>query len=167
MKHLKKNLAIILVAVVAVVLVGCGPSVNKNGVPSNLKENYAGYSKVYGYDSLIFPEGGTTLSFDSKSMVIKNSHGEENVFRVIPTDKLPSEAQGYLKSIETALKDSTHFTIEVAVSKDRFVDESHEAYGKGPLYEVILTEGGDKIRIVEFHSGDSDVYYDFNGEISK
>lgn len=161
-KRMKKKslFSLLTLVVMLVVLTACGSKVNKNGVPNILKDKYTGYSKVYGYDSSIFSDGGSELAFDKKENKITNLNtNESKYFKVFPEDKLNSKAKGVLVRHEAELKGKDYFVIAVDNDKKTITDSI--------LYGVVLSDGGNTIRIFEFETGNSDAYYDFTGKTNK
>lgn len=159
----KKSLfGLLTLVVMLVALAACGSKENKNGVPNILKDKYTGYSKAPGYDGLIFSEGGSELAFDKKENKITNLNtNESKYFKVFPKDKLNSKAKGVLVKHEAELKGKDYFIIAVGNDKKEITD--------GILYGVVLSDGGNTIRIFEFDNGAKalDYLYDFIGKTNK
>lgn len=60
---------------------------------------------------------------------------------------------------EAELKGKDYFVIAVDNDKKTITDSI--------LYGVVLSDGGNTIRIFEFETGNSDAYYDFTGKTNK
>ena len=71
---------------------------------------------------------------------------------------IPAAFRGTIVSLESQLKGKDNFTIAVGDNADK----PEEA---GAYYQVVLTEGGKKIRIIELRRGykEDNAFYDFNG----
>ena len=155
---MKKKLGFLLATFVAVLtLSACAPQVNENGVPNSLKEKYSGYSKVYGYDPDIFSDGGSEIVFDKKENKITNTTtNDSKYFKVFPEDELSSKAKAILTKEKSEVEGKQYFIIGVGNDKKNISDSI--------LYGIVLSNGGNTIRIFEFETGNSDTYYDFSGE---
>ena len=71
---------------------------------------------------------------------------------------IPASFRGTIVSLESQLKGKDNFTIAVGDNADK----PEEA---GAYYQVVLTEGGKKIRVIELLRGykEDNAFYDFNG----
>ncbi|MBF0699497.1 hypothetical protein [Streptococcus danieliae] len=142
-------------------LAACGAKSPEDLEKNVLKDSYTGYSQESGYEGLDFRAGGDTLTFDKSKKLIKNSHGEEIKYGVVPDDqvkKIPSKYRGALVDLEKELKETDNFTIAVGDSAD--TPEKAGAY-----YQVALQNGGKNIRVIELRRGYKyeNAYYDFSG----
>lgn len=82
---------------------------------------------------------------------------------MVPEKKLPKSMKGILTSHEAELSGKDYFIINVGYDKD-------DVWGKlgDQLYCVVLTDGGNSIRIFEFETGyTTDGYFDFTGKVNE
>lgn len=156
---MKKWFGLLIMGLALLTLAACGQKSTEEIIKTELKDSYTGYSKVSGYDGLIFAGGGQEIVFDKKNHKLK-SGDEEVYYEVVPEDKLPKSMKGILTSHESELKGKDYFIINVGNHKD-------DIWGKlgDQLYCVVLTDGGKSIRIFEFETGyTTDGYFDFTGK---
>lgn len=150
---------LIVCGLVVFILAACGAKSPEDLEKNVLKDSYTGYSEVYGYDSLIFTEKGSTLVFDKKNHKIVN--GDKAYFyEIVPEDELKSPMKGILTKHSDELKNKDYFIINVSYNKDNIWGKTGDQ-----LYCVVLENGGKDIRIFEFETGyTADGYYDFIGK---
>lgn len=156
---MKRMVKMLLVACTFLFLTACGAQVNENGVPTQLKEKYVGTSKDFGYYPPFHNEGGHELNFDLEKMEITDGQAGKIYFKVIPEDKLPSEAKGSLLNYKEDMKGKTSFSIAVSYHKEDVEDENFF----GGFHQIILSDGGKSIRVIELDEGGQKGYYDFIG----
>lgn len=159
---LKKVCGLLTIGLALILLAACGQKTPENIIKSELKDSYVGYSELSGYDSSIFSGGGQEITFDKKHHTLKS--GDEKVYyEVVPEKKLPKSMKGILTSHEAELSGKDYFIINVGYDKD-------DVWGKlgDQLYCVVLTDGGNSIRIFEFETGyTTDGYFDFTGKVNE
>ena len=102
------------------------------------------------------------MKFDKEKRTISNNDGESINYSVLSEEQvkaIPASFRGTIVSLESQLKGKENFTIAVDY-RDIDKPEEAEAY-----YQVVLTEGGKKIRIIELRRGykEDNAFYDFNG----
>ena len=102
-----------------------------------------------------------TLKFDKAELTISNNDGRSVKYSVLSDEQvkaIPASFRGTIVSLESQLKGKDNFTIAVGDNADK--PKEAEAY-----YQVVLTEGGKKIRIIELRRGykEDNAFYDFNG----
>ena len=164
-KMMKANhfLRIVLVGLALIILGACGQKSPDSIAKNVLKDSYTGFSTEHGYESSDFKGGvGTTLKFDKEKRTISNNDGESINYSVLSEEQvkaIPADFRGTLVSLESQLKGKDNFTIAVDY---RNIDKPEEAEA---YYQVVLTEGGKKIRIIELRRGykEDNAFYDFNG----
>ena len=163
MMKAKHFLRIVLVGLALILLGACGQKSPDSIAKNVLKDSYTGSSPEDGYESLDFKGGvGTTLKFDKEKRTISNNDGESINYSVLSEEQvksIPAAFRGTIVSLESQLKGKDNFTIAVDY-RDIDKPEEAEAY-----YQVVLTEGGKKIRIIELRRGykEDNAFYDFNG----
>ena len=163
MMKAKHFLRIVLVGLALIILGACGQKSPDSIAKNVLKDSYTGFSQEDGYESLDFKGGvGTTLKFDKEKRTISNNDGESINYSVLSEEQvkaIPASFRGTIVSLESQLKGKDNFTIAVDY-RDIGKPEEAEAY-----YQVVLTEGGKKIRIIELRRGykEDNAFYDFNG----
>ncbi len=163
MMKAKHFLRIVLVGLALILLGACGQKSPESLSKNVLKDSYTGFSPEHGYESSDFKGGvGTTLKFDKEKRTISNNDGESINYSVLSEEqvkRIPADFRGTLVSLESQLKGKDNFTIAVDY-KD--IDKPEEAHS---YYQVVLTEGGKKIRIIELRRGykEDNAFYDFNG----
>ena len=159
----KHFLRIVLVGLALILLGACGQKSPDSIATNVLKDSYTGFSPEHGYESSDFKGGvGTTLKFDKEKRTISNNDGESINYSVLSEEQvkaIPADFRGTLVSLESQLKGKDNFTIAVDY---RNIDKPEEAEA---YYQVVLTEGGKKIRIIELRRGykEDNAFYDFNG----
>ena len=159
----KYFLRIVLVGLALIILGACGQKSPDSIAKNVLKDSYTGFSPEHSSDSSDFKGGvGTTLKFDKEKRTISNNDGESINYSVLSEEQvktIPASFRGTLVSLESQLKGKENFTIAVDY-RDIDKPEEAEAY-----YQVVLTEGGKKIRIIELRRGykEDNAFYDFNG----
>lgn len=161
---LKKWIGLLTLGLALITLAACGQKSPEEIVKTELKDSYTGYSQEDSYEYAPFEHGGSTLVFDKKEKSISDSNNEKMFFAVLSDEqvkKIPSEFRGGLTGLEEQLKETKNFTI--AVSNDGIPTNSEQAIA---YYQVALSEGGKKIRIIELRRGykEDDAYYDFSGK---
>lgn len=159
---LKKLLSVFVLGLALFALAACGRKSPEDIAKNVLKESYTGHSQEDSYEHDPFVHGGSTLIFDKEKHLIKNSE-EEILFAVLSEEqvkKIPSSYVGTLKGLETQLRGTDNFTIAVGDNATSKPEEA-EAY-----YQVVLSDGGKKIRVIELRRGykDEDAFYDFTGQ---
>ena len=163
MMKAKHFLRIVLVGLALILLGACGQKSPESLAKNVLKDSYTGFSPEHGYESSDFKGGvGTTLKFDKEKRTISNNDGESINYSVLSEEQvkaIPADFRGTLVSLESQLKGKDNFTIAVDY---RNIDKPEDA---GAYYQVVLTEGGKKIRIIELLRGykEDNAFYDFNG----
>ena len=163
MMKAKHFLRIILLGFALILLGACGQKSPESLAKNVLKNSYTGFSPEHGYESGDFKGGvGTTLKFDKEKRTISNNDGESINYSVLSDEQvktIPADFRGTLVSLESQLKGKDNFTIAVDY-RDIDKPEEAEAY-----YQIVLTEGGKKIRIIELRRGykEDNAFYDFNG----
>ena len=165
-KMMKANhfLRIVLVGLALIILGACGQKSPESLAKNVLKDSYTGFSQEDSYDSSIFSGGvGSTLKFDKEKRTISNNDGKSIRYSVLSEEQvkaIPASFRGTIVSLESQLKGKDTFTIAVDY---RGVDKPEEAEA---YYQVVLTEGGKKIRIIELRRGykEDNAFYDFNGK---
>ena len=164
MMKAKHFLRIVLVGLALILLGACGQKSPESLAKNVLKDSYTGFSPEHGYESSDFKGGvGTTLKFDKEKRTISNNDGESINYSVLSEEQvkaIPADFRGTLVSLESQLKGKDNFTIAVDY---RNIDKPEEAEA---YYQVVLTEGGKKIRTIELRSGyqADNAFYDFNGK---
>ena len=162
MMKAKHFLRIVLVGLALILLGACGQKSPESLAKNVLKDSYTGFSQEDGYESLDFKGGvGTTLKFDKEKRTISNNDGESINYSVLSEEQvksIPASFRGTIVSLESQLKGKDNFTIAVGDNADK----PEEA---GAYYQVVLTEGGKKIRVIELLRGykEDNAFYDFNG----
>lgn len=163
MMKAKHFLRIVLVGLALILLGACGQKSPDSIAKNVLKDSYTGFSPEHGYESSDFKGGvGTTLKFDKEKRTISNNDGESINYSVLSEEQvkaIPADFRGTLVSLEGQLKGKDNFTIAVDYQD---IDKPEEARS---YYQVVLTEGGKKIRIIELRRGykEDNAFYDFNG----
>ena len=163
MMKAKHFLRIVLIGLALILLGACGQKSPESIAKNVLKDSYTGFSPEHSSDSSVFKGGvGTTLKFDKEKRTISNNDGESINYSVLSEEQvktIPAAFRGTLVSLESQLKGKDNFTIAVDY-RDIDKPEEAEAY-----YQVVLTEGGKKIRIIELRRGykEDTAFYDFNG----
>ena len=164
MMKAKHFLRIVLVGLALILLGACGQKSPESIAKNVLKDSYTGFSQEDSYDSSIFSGGvGSTLKFDKEKRTISNNDGRSIRYSVLSEEQvkaIPADFRGTLVSLESQLKGKDNFTIAVDY---RNIDKPEEAEA---YYQVVLTEGGKKIRIIELRRGykEDNAFYDFNGK---
>ena len=164
MMKAKHFLRIVLIGLALILLGACGQKSPESIAKNVLKDSYTGFSPEHSSDSSVFKGGvGTTLKFDKEKRTISNNDGESINYSVLSEEQvktIPAAFRGTLVSLESQLKGKDNFTIAVDY-RDIDKPEEAEAY-----YQVVLTEGGKKIRIIELRRGykEDNAFYDFNGK---
>jgi len=159
----KHFLRIVLVGLALILLGACGQKSPDSIAKNVLKDSYTGFSPEHSYESIYFKGGvGTTLKFDKAERTISNNDGRSVKYSVLSDEQvkaIPASFRGTIVSLESQLKGKENFTIAVDY-RDIDKPEEAEAY-----YQVVLTEGGKKIRIIELRRGykEDNAFYDFNG----
>ena len=162
MMKAKHFLRIVLVGLALILLGACGQKSPDSIAKNVLKDSYTGFSPEHSYESIYFKGGvGTTLKFDKAERTISNNDGRSVKYSVLSDEQvktIPADFRGTIVSLESQLKGKDNFTIAVGDKTDK--PEEAEAY-----YQVVLTEGGKKIRIIELRRGykEDNAFYDFNG----
>ncbi|MGO5579748.1 LptM family lipoprotein [Streptococcus milleri] len=155
---LKKILSFLVLGIALVALAACGKKSTEDIIKTELKDSYLGSSSVSAYDGLVFSGGRQELIFDKKNKTIKS--GDKEIYYKVVSDKsLPTEPKVALKELEKELDSKNNFTIVISYQKDN-LDNSDS------FYQIVLSEGGKKIRIIELRR-DYAVeggYFDFAGE---
>jgi hypothetical protein len=155
---LKKILSFLVLAIAIIALAACGKKSTEDIIKTELKDSYLGSSSVSAYDGLVFSGGRQELIFDKKNKTIKS--GDKEIYYKVVSDKsLPTEPKVALKELEKELDGKNNFTIVISYQKDN-LDNSDS------FYQIVLSEGGKKIRIIELRR-DYAVeggYFDFAGE---
>ena len=160
----KHFLRIVLVGLALILLGACGQKSPESLAKNVLKDSYTGSSPEDSYESSVFSGGaGTTLKFDKEKRTISNNDGESINYSVLSEEQvktIPAAFRGTIVGLESQLKGKDTFTIAVDY---RGVDKPEEAEA---YYQVVLTEGGKKIRIIELRRGykEDNAFYDFNGK---
>ena len=163
MMKTKHFLRIVLVGLALILLGACGQKSPDSIAKNVLKDSYTGFSPEHSYESIYFKGGvGTTLKFDKAERTISNNDGRSVKYSVLSDEQvkaIPASFRGTIVSLESQLKGKENFTIAVDY-RDIDKPEEAEAY-----YQVVLTEGGKKIRIIELRRGykEDNAFYDFNG----
>ena len=163
MMKAKHFLRIVLVGLALILLGACGQKSPESIAKNVLKDSYTGFSPEHSSDSSVFKGGvGSTLKFDKEKRTISNNDGESINYSVLSEEQvkaIPADFRGTLVSLESQLKGKDNFTIAVDY---RNIDKPEEAEA---YYQVVLTEGGKKIRIIELRRGykEDNAFYDFNG----
>lgn len=157
----KKLVGLVTLGLALFILAACGQKSAEDMAKNVLKDSYTGYSQESAYEGLAFRHGGDTLKFDKKKNTIINSVGEDIKFHVLSENdakSLPAIYRGALVKLENELKDTDNFTIAVG-------DYNNKPEEPGAYYQVVLTDGGKKIRIIELRRGykEDDAFYDFVG----
>ena len=153
MMKAKHFLRIVLVGLALILLGACGQK-SPDSIAKNVLED--------SYDSSIFSGGvGSTLKFDKEKRTISNNDGRSIRYSVLSEEQvktIPVSFRGTIVSLESQLKGKDNFTIAVGDNADK----PEEA---GAYYQVVLTEGGKKIRVIELLRGykEDNAFYDFNG----
>ena len=80
---LKKILSFLVLAVALIALAACGQKSAEDIIKTELKDSYTGYSKVSGYDSLIFTGGSQEIIFDKKDHKLNNLKGVKDIDYII------------------------------------------------------------------------------------
>ena len=159
----KHFLRIVLVGLALILLGACGQKSPDSIAKNVLKDSYTGFSPEHSSDSSVFKGGvGSTLKFDKEKRTISNNDGRSVKYSVLSDEQvktIPASFRGTIVSLESQLKGKENFTIAVDY-RDIDKPEEAEAY-----YQVVLTEGGKKIRIIELRRGykEDNAFYDFNG----
>lgn len=155
---MKKIIGILLLGFMAVLLVACGQKSAEEMIKTELKDSYTGSSKVSAYDGLVFTEGGQELVFDKNNHSIKNGE-KEMYYKIVSEESLPTEPKVALKDLEPELKGTDNFTIAISYKKGNLSNSDS-------FYQIALTEGGKKIRIIELRRdyAAEGGYYDFSGD---
>ena len=162
MMKAKHFLRIVLVGLALILLGACGQKSPESLAKNVLKDSYTGFSPEHSYESIYFKGGvGTTLKFDKEKRTISNNDGRSVQYSVLSEEQvktIPTAFRGTIVSLESQLKGKDNFTIAVGDNADK--PEEAEAY-----YQVVLTEGSKKIRIIELRRGykEDNAFYDFNG----
>lgn len=155
---LKKILSFLVLAIAIIALAACGKKSTEDIIKTELKDSYLGSSSVSAYDGLVFSGDRQELIFDKKNKTIKS--GDKEIYYKVVSDKsLPTEPKVALKELEKELDGKNNFTIVISYQKDN-LDNSDS------FYQIVLSEGGKKIRIIELRR-DYAVeggYFDFAGE---
>lgn len=157
---LKKVCGLLTIGLALILLAACGQKTPESIIKNELKDSYTGYSKVSGYDGLMFIGGGDTLTFNKKDNSITNSNGEKIYFSVISEDDIPSKTKGVITNLEPQLKGTDNFTIITSNKKNPTIKDSEGGY------QIALSDGGKTIRIIELfqdYAADGS-YYDFSGK---
>lgn len=162
---MKKYFGLLILGLALMTLAACGPKTPEDIVKTELKDSYTGYSQEDSYEHAPFEHGGSTLVFDKKKRTISDSNNERMFFAVLSDEqvkKIPSGFKGGLISLEEQLKGTENFTIAVGDAGIPSNSEQAVAY-----YQVALSEGGKKIRVIELRRGykEDDAYYDFSGKV--
>ncbi|HER0816519.1 TPA: hypothetical protein VJE30_001350 [Streptococcus pyogenes] len=157
----KKLISLVTLGLALFILVACGQKSAEDMAKNVLKDSYTGYSQESAYEGLTFRHGGYTLKFDKQKNIITNSDGKTSKFYVLPDEKvkkLPALYKGALTGLENELKGTDNFTITIG-DYERYPDDA------GAYYQIVLTDGGKKIRIIELRRGykEDDAFYDFVG----
>ncbi|MGX9845603.1 hypothetical protein ACR3IL_10005 [Streptococcus iniae] len=157
---MKRLVSLLVLGLALIFLAACGKKSTEDIIKTELKDSYTGYSKVSGYNGLMFVGGGDTLAFNKKENSITNSRGEKIYFSVIPEKEVPPTTKGVITKLEPQLKGTDNFTIITSSKKDPTIKDSEGGY------QIALSEGGKTIRIIElFQDYASDgSYYDFSGK---
>ena len=158
----KHFLRIVLVGLALILLGACGQKSPESLAKNVLKDSYTGSSPEDSYESSVFSGGaGSTVKFDKENRTISNGDDRDIKYSVLSEEQvktIPASFRGTIVSLESQLKGKDNFTIAVGDNTDK--PEEAEAY-----YQVVLTEGGKKIRIIELRRGykEDNAFYDFNG----
>lgn len=157
---LKKCLSFLVLGIALIALAACGKKSTEDIIKTELKDSYTGYSKVSGYNGLMFVGGGDTLTFNKKENSITNSSGEKIYFSVISGDDIPAATKGVITNLKSQLKGTDNFTIITSSKKNPTKKDSEGGY------QIALSEGGKTIRIIELYQdyASDGSYYDFSGE---
>ena len=146
----KYFLRIVLVGLALIILGACGQKSPDSIAKNVLKDSYTGFSPEHGYESSDFKGGvGTTLKFDKEKRTISNNDGRSVKYSVLSEEQvktIPAAFRGTIVSLESQLKGKDNFTIAVGDNADKPEDA-------GAYYQVVLTEGGKKIRRIELILG--------------
>ena len=162
MMKAKHFLRIVLLGLALILLGACGQKSPESLAKNVLKDSYTGFSQEDSYDSSIFSGGvGSTLKFDKEKRTISNNDGKSIRYSVLSEEQvkaIPASFRGTIVSLGSQLKGKDNFTIAVGDNADK----PEEA---GAYYQVVLTEGGKKIRVIELLRGykEDNAFYDFNG----
>ena len=163
MMKAKHFLRIVLVGLALILLGACGQKSPDSIAKNVLKDSYTGSSPEDSYESSVFSGGaGSTVKFDKENRTISNGDDRDIKYSVLSEEQvktIPASFRGTIVSLESQLKGKDNFTIAVGDNTDK--PEEAEAY-----YQVVLTEGGKKIRIIELRRGykEDNAFYDFNGK---
>lgn len=158
--NMKKWFGFLTLGLALVMLVACGQKSTEDIIKTELKDSYTGYSKVSGYDGLMFVKGGDELTFDKKENSITNSNGEKIYFSVISEDDIPPATKGVITKLESQLKGTDNFTIITSNKKNPTMKDSEGGY------QIALSDSGKTIRIIELYQdyASDGSYYDFSGK---
>ena len=163
MMKAKHFLRIVLVGLALILLGACGQKSPESLAKNVLKDSYTGSSPEDSYESSVFSGGaGSTVKFDKENRTISNGDDRDIKYSVLSEEQvktIPAAFRGTIVGLESQLKGKDTFTIAVDY---RGVDKPEEAEA---YYQVVLTEGGKKIRIIELRRGykEDNAFYDFNG----
>lgn len=163
MMKAKHFLRIVLVGLALILLGACGQKSPDSIAKNVLKDSYTGFSQEDGYESGVFTGGaGSTVKFDKENRIVSNGDDRDIKYSVLSEEQvkaIPASFRGTLVSLESQLKGKDNFTIAVDYQD---IDKPEEARS---YYQVVLTEGGKKIRIIELRRGykEDNAFYDFNG----
>lgn len=164
MMKAKYFLRIVLVGLALILLGACGQKSPESLAKNVLKDSYTGSSPEDSYESSVFSGGaGSTVKFDKENRTISNGDDRDIKYSVLSEEQvktIPAAFRGTIVGLESQLKGKDTFTIAVDY---RGVDKPEEAEA---YYQVVLTEGGKKIRIIELRRGykEDNAFYDFNGK---
>ncbi|KEH51264.1 MULTISPECIES: LptM family lipoprotein [Streptococcus] len=154
---LKRLLRVLAIGLAVVTLAACGQKSTETIIKNELKDSYTGYSENPG-GTWLFRDGDSALTFNKKDNSITNSEGTSTYFSVISGEEIPPSTQHVVNSLASELKGTDNFTIIIGRKQNPTKKDAEGAY------QIALSDGGKKIRIIEVDRDSRDFgYYDFSG----
>lgn len=157
MMTIKRLLGVLTLGLALMTLAACGQKSTESIIKNELKDSYTGYSENPG-GTWLFRDGDSVLTFNKKDNSITNSEGTSTYFSVISGEEIPPSTQHVIDSLASELKGTDNFTIIIGRKQNPTKKDAEGAY------QIALSDGGKKIRIIEVDRDSRDFgYYDFSG----
>lgn len=158
MMTIKRLLGVLTLGLALMTLAACGQKSTESIIKNELKDSYTGYSENPGGD-YPFNDGNDTLIFNKKDNSITNNQGQSTYFSVISEEDIPPSTQHIIEGLQSELKGTDNFTVIINSTEKNPTRKQAEG-----AYQIALSDGGKKIRIIEVDRDSRDFgYYDFSG----
>lgn len=131
------------------------PSKNADGTPSTLKSRYLGYYRSDTDNAYHFQENTNEFDFDVKNSTISDGSGDDyytKKYIVVEESELNSALQGQAQKYKAQVSDKDTVFYLVLEDNDINMDGKVTKSEQQAVYQVILDNNGENIRIIALGS---------------